>query len=183
MTSPSVPSKAIIAPLPTHLLALVDDLHRSGAITDAERADFVAVVQREVDRDEATAASRNAEVHPLQPVVPTTQETTMKPKTMINHIERTSAVMEAQIEKLNAFAPKPISTPLVSGGIEGSVSAMLDKAVCDQLQGAADVLHAIAEAEVQVRLVEDDQDAPANGRRQPLTIDGEAVVIHPEDAK
>lgn len=177
----SEPAKATGAPVPSHLVALVDDLHQSGAISDAERAVLIGIARKDVARDQAADASRSNLVNPLQPAVLTTQELIMNPKTVISIIERNRTVMEAQLEKLNEFASKSPRTLLAAEETQANVSMLLNTAVRGHLQGAADVLHAIAEVEAQVRLVNANQTATANVRRQPEIIDAEVTVIKAEE--
>lgn len=171
------------ASVPSHLVALVDDLHRSGTISVAERAALIGIARSDVARDLAADAARNDAFNPLQTAVPTPQELTMNPKAVINMIERNRSVMEAQLEKLSEFAPKPPRLLPATEETQGNVSMLLNTAVRGHLQGAADVLHAIAEVEAHVRLTSTNQGESAKGRRQPVIIDAEMIVIKPEESE
>jgi hypothetical protein len=169
--------------VPSQLADLVDDLHRSGAISDIERTALISALQRDVARDIAADASRNPLINPRQPAVSAFKEAIMNPKVIINSIERSRSVMEAQVEKLNECAPTPPRVLLDAEQTQANVSTLLNTTVRGHLQGAADALHAIAEVETHLRLAAAHQTGAPNGRRQPQIIDAEAIVINPLEAK
>ena len=101
----------------------------------------------------------------------------MKFKKTIENIQRARAVMYAQIEAVNTVERKAQPIPSFDkNDPEMATSQLLDAAVCDQLQNAADTLRHLAEIEAQVR-ASFGAAKPTEHRRKSLILDGEAVLV------
>ncbi len=160
------------------IAALVDELTQSGGITDHERAALLNNTWNDSARNRAADQARYRDApfaHALQPT--TNEKAIMNPKLIMDVIEKNHAVMEAQIEKFAALAPK--SPPCVTSDGTVTVASLLQAAMLGHLQGAAESLQTLGEVESIIR----DSDETVSGHPESVIIEGEATVVHSEEMK
>lgn len=157
--------------------SLANELFQSGVISEQELKAMLDSAWADAADDRAAEKFRNR-ANPTSAASYQPQEPTMNPKLIIQSIERNHAVMDAHLQKLDEISPAMSQLKLSpSGDTSASVSQLLNTAVRAHLQGAADVMHAMADIENKIRT----EGAGKSVARQADVIDVEAVLVETKE--
>ncbi|MBK7659634.1 MAG: hypothetical protein IPJ28_10970 [Betaproteobacteria bacterium] len=155
--------------------ALADKLVADGVITVAERDRLLAGIWNE---QEADRVARQRRGHAASAILTNHfLEKTMNPKLIVDEIEKTRAVIDAQVRRLSELAPLPAGQAAVLSpelGSKGRVSDLLEESIAGHLAHAGATLRALAEVEHRVR-ASSTSPMPAEGTAAPDPNDSRVI--------
>lgn len=153
--------------------ALADKLVADGVITAAERDRLLAGIWNEQEADRVARQRRGHATSAL--LTNHCQEKAMNPKLIVDEIEKTRAVIDAQVRRLSELAPPPVEQGAVLSpelGVKGRVSDLLEGSIAGHLAHAGTTLRALAEVEHRVRATS----------TSPMPAEG-TTALHPSDSR